>query len=329
MIRDTYFSRIFTKRILTTLILTTLILTNASFTNAFQAPIRNVWKNQRYQQQTFLHFQVPDDNGESNDWITAADNATSKDLKIKQQLLQMDKEEEELLRYYEQLLVDKDDNIFDGRNVVPVVACVVIALAACVVFTSSSTNNNNDAFNSFLDWKDAVAFTAGETVSSSILRGMLFLGELSVVRSIVATSSMENKIPMDEEESTSRMKEGTINNNKSSDNENSIDWDDLSLDLGSWIIYGYLKDDWLGGKLNFLTNSAIESALFGVISALTIRVVIDIAAPLIQNDDNHLAREQDKQHLKETNGFDRYFQSLISAGVLFSVYDYTLHVLPK
>ena len=36
----------------------------------------------------------------------------------------------------------------------------------------------------------------------------------------------------------------------------------------------------------------------------------DGVAPLIQNNDNNLDMEQEKQHLKEDNGFDLYFQSL-------------------
>jgi len=204
----------------------------------------------------------------------------------------------------------------------------LVGFAVYSLFAASPSGPGDIQDNSnFFDWKDLVAYTAGETFSSSMMRGLLFFGELSVFRFFDTELSKDQ--PKNDDETKSEKQEGFMSRLFSSDpddEDEDIDWRALSTDIGSWIVYASLKDDILGGKIG-ISNSALESAVLGLVAAWGAKASSDIVlfnSDIFPNSDETRA-ETSKMSLQQS--IQKYLTSGFSAGVLFSVYDLSLRML--
>lgn len=262
---------------------------------------------------------------------------------------------------FEPMHVARSDPVVDddypsiSTTGVPWIAAGALGGAACFVWAIFVLLNNNGAHTTveidvsagagggaasddFLDWKDLVAYTAGEAFSSVALRAALYVGELSLLRSVFR---IERDVSGTLEMTGTQRGEGYIGPpgdgggiiekiiswvEEQGDEMDDVDWTEIIADVCTWVLYSCLKDDSPVRGVAAI-DSATESAALGLVSSSAALLLTEV---VVARTSWLSFAESSKENILRRDGqqsISLYAKTGLSASALFFVYDLVLGVL--
>mmetsp|Transcript_18774 Transcript_18774/g.26473 ORF Transcript_18774/g.26473 Transcript_18774/m.26473 type:complete len:256 (+) Transcript_18774:70-837(+) len=178
--------------------------------SSWQSPSSLKWNCRQH-----LHQSVPNNQGEHEQSGQNTGN-DSKNKSNTELALSIDEKDDPILSELEDVVINRQDKVmmnnrsnkmeqFETRigesneeNYSVVLDIIAVLIISGVVgfglyslFAASSTDDLQES-SDLLDWKDLVAYTIGETFSSSLMKGLVFLGELTLFRFLDSEFSSNN-----------------------------------------------------------------------------------------------------------------------------------------